>query len=66
MPFLYKEMVYFLRSNIVPFHCDHHSIWHIKEHRILMSTSIKEERHNLLGPAKPNTYYIEPGIFRKS
>lgn len=31
-----------------------------------MSTLIKEEKHNLLSPSKPNTYYIKPGIVKKS
>lgn len=63
MFFLHREKVHFLRSNIRGFNCDYHPTWHIKEHRIVMSTSIKEDRHNQLGP---NTYYTEPGILRKN
>lgn len=66
MFFFYKEMVYFLRLNIVFFYCDYYFIWYIKEYRILMLILIKEERYNLLGFVKFNIYYIELGIFRKS
>lgn len=50
----------------MPFNCDHHPTGHIKGHRNLMSTLIKEEKYNLLSPSKPNIYYIKPGMMRKS